>query len=82
MNYRYRLIEMRKEMIVNACPVCDSGYINNLGYCFNCGRTTVGVPICPICGSFNVKKKGFRTLLKGKRQRYKCKDCGRKFIMV
>jgi hypothetical protein len=82
MNYRYRLIEMRKEMSVTACRICGSGYINHLGYCFHCKRTTINLTICPSCDSVNVNKNGFRTLVKGKRQRYQCMDCGRKFIMV
>ena len=35
---------------------------------------------CPHCGSLHIVKKGFETVVPGiKKQRYKCRDCGRTF---
>jgi len=34
---------------------------------------------CPVCESKNVIKKGLRETRRGKRQRYLCKECGKRF---
>lgn len=37
---------------------------------------------CPKCGSTKIVKAGFRKLKSEWRQRYRCKDCGRRFIIT
>ncbi len=36
---------------------------------------------CPYCGSFHIVKDGVRKNKNGKRQRYKCKECGKRFVL-
>ena len=60
------------------CPRCGSKYVNYLGYCLNCGYEDR--LLCPRCGSANLTKDGVVRLSDGTvKQRYRCKDCGRKF---
>lgn len=62
------------------CPRCGSKYINHLGYCLECMQMTVYKPSCPRCGSNNVLKNGIARMTGGDaKQRYKCKECNRKF---
>ena len=40
------------------------------------------IPRCPDCGSLHVVKTGFGVVRPGdKKQRYKCRDCGRTFYL-
>jgi transposase-like protein len=36
---------------------------------------------CRFCGSENIEKHGFRYIKNGKKQRYRCKDCDRRFVV-
>ncbi len=36
---------------------------------------------CIYCSSFNVVKDGIRKNKHGKKQRYRCKDCGKRFVL-
>ena len=39
------------------------------------------IAICPFCGSVNTVKAGMRRCKYGTKQRYSCKNCGRKFTL-
>ncbi len=40
------------------------------------------IPKCPDCGSLHVVKTGFGVVKpRNKKQRYKCRDCGRTFYL-
>jgi transposase-like protein len=36
---------------------------------------------CPKCGSYDAIRKGFKTTKKGRKQKFRCKDCGRNFML-
>ena len=38
--------------------------------------------MCTHCGSKNFTRHGFKIVKTGKKRRYKCKDCGRDFVLV
>jgi transposase-like protein len=40
------------------------------------------VSVCKFCGSENIIKRGHRTTQKGRVQRFFCKDCKRKFVVM
>lgn len=37
--------------------------------------------LCRFCGSENIEKHGMRYTKSGKKQRYRCKDCNRRFVL-
>jgi transposase-like protein len=41
----------------------------------------LGKEQCIFCKSFNIKKEGFRKNKSGKKQKYRCKDCGKYFVL-
>jgi transposase-like protein len=55
------------------------------GYC-SLRRQTMSfegeaVLICPYCKSYRIIKRGVRRNKTGTKQRYSCKDCGKKFVL-
>ena len=70
-------------MTIPTCSVCGSNYVNYLGYCFSCKRTTVGIPLCPKCFSDDVMKNGSSRTVNGVfKQQYECNACGKKFRLT
>ena len=70
-------------MTISICPVCGSNYVNYLGYCFRCKRTTVDVPLCPKCSSDDVMKNGVARTVNGVlKQKNECNNCGKKFWLT
>lgn len=67
-DYNKRDVELLERVYVKLKP-----YMNNHP---NIGVYTDENHVCPICGSLNVQRAGWRITRTGKTQRYACQNCG------